>query len=61
LGKAGSGRIIFDGNGGIIKSASYDNSRDAGMKIDLDDAWMEVRGPQKSTGQAMVEIDANPS
>jgi hypothetical protein len=59
LGKAGRGRIIFDGDDGVIKSATTED--DSGMTIDLDDAWMEVRGPQKSTGQAMVEIDANPS
>ena len=58
LGKAGRGRIIFDGNDGVIKSATTED--DSGMTIDLDDAWIEVRGPQKSTGQAMVEIDANP-
>ena len=48
LGKAGRGRIEFDGNEGRIQSASYkdatDDSSKTGMMIDLDDAWIDMRG-----------------
>ena len=48
LGKAGRGRIEFDGNHGEISSSAYkraanDASR-TGMMIDLDDAWIDMRG-----------------
>ena len=58
IGKAGRGRIKFDGNKGAITSASYEQTRldrseqdgaiiydiPAGMKIDLDDGYIDIRG-----------------
>lgn len=44
LGKAGSGRIYFDGYKGTIKSGSYDVNGASGMLIDLDDALIHMRG-----------------
>lgn len=41
LGKAGSGRIIFDGNESVIKSAGYDNG--TGISIDLDAPSMIIK------------------
>lgn len=67
LGKSGRGRICFDGNSGVIKSASFDENRTpiydetdsekiigyqnestAGMKIDLDDGQIDMRGTVKN-------------
>lgn len=67
LGKSGRGRICFDGNNGIIKSAAFDENRTpiydetdstkiigyinestAGMKIDLDDGQIDMRGTIKN-------------
>ena len=48
LGKSGRGRIIFDGNDGTIESAAYQYlSGSAGMKIDLDDGFIHMRGAEK--------------
>ena len=62
LGKAGRGRIHFDGNNGSIESASYEEVRrsedytaTAGMKIDLDDGFIDMHGTTK------VEEKYNPS
>ena len=44
LGKAGSGRIYFNGDKGTIKSGSYDINGESGMLIDLDDALIHMRG-----------------
>lgn len=50
LGKSGRGRIIFDGNDGTIESAAYQYlSGSAGMKIDLDDGFIHMRGAEKNT------------
>lgn len=43
IGKAGKGRIEFDGNSGSIQSMSYAQGG-AGMLIDLDDGFIEMRG-----------------
>lgn len=43
LGKSGHGRIWFDGDKGIIQSAKYKENT-SGMKIDLDDAWLDTPG-----------------
>lgn len=48
LGKSGRGRIIFDGNNGVITSASYEQNNDCGIKIDLDDGFIDIRGAIKS-------------
>ncbi len=61
LGKAGRGRIIFNGNDGVIKSASYDNSADAGMLIDIDNARLIAKGSEKGSGQAQIEINGDAS
>lgn len=42
LGKAGHGRIVFNGNEGTIKSAGYDTGE--GMLIDLDDNFIDAKG-----------------
>ncbi len=45
FGKAGRGRIIIDGDKGTIGSASYHASKKtAGMLIDLDDGYIDMRG-----------------
>ena len=46
IGKAGRGRIYFDGNEGKIQSASYNNNAtsESGMVIDLDDGYIEMKG-----------------
>lgn len=46
LGKAGHGRIYFDGDKGTIQSGSYvvDDDTALGMLIDLDDARIHMRG-----------------
>lgn len=43
LGKSGKGQIQFDGNSSSIQSMSYANKQ-TGMKIDLDDGFIEMRG-----------------
>ena len=50
IGKVGHGRIEFDGNKGIIKSASYmeeANSQTGGTLIDLDDGTITLKGVSK--------------
>ena len=55
LGKSGSGRIEFDGNSGTIESASYQKlPKTSGMKIDLDDGFIHMRGTKK-TGKLQYE------
>lgn len=45
IGKSGRGRIKFDGNTGTITSASYEQAKDSsGMKIDLDDGVIDMKG-----------------
>ena len=48
IGKAGHGRIKFDGTKGTITSASYEQNNGCGIKIDLDDGLIDVRGAKKS-------------
>lgn len=50
LGKKGRGQILFDGNNGTIQSASYKESNgiSAGMKIDLDDGIIDIRGVRRA-------------
>lgn len=56
FGKAGRGRIVFDGTSGTISSASYETVRRnpdagiAGMMIDLDDGFVHMLG---------TKVDAN--
>lgn len=53
LGKSGRGRIFFDGNSGTIESASYQSlNGSAGMKIDLDDGFIHMRGAEKNNDNA---------
>jgi hypothetical protein len=62
FGKAGRGRIYFDGDNGTISSASYESQRrlnasgtydhlnNAGMMIDLDDGFIHMLGAKKTDG-----------
>ena len=43
FGKSGKGQIQLDGNSGTIQSMSYKSGR-SGMKIDLDDGLIDMRG-----------------
>lgn len=50
IGKSGRGRIKFDGNKGTITSASYEQAQDSsGMKIDLDDGIIDMKGAKIDT------------
>lgn len=50
IGKSGRGRIKFDGNTGTITSASYEQAKDSsGMKIDLDDGVIDMKGVKIDT------------
>lgn len=57
IGKSGKGQIQFDGNSGLIQSMSYKNGQ-SGMKIDLDDGAIEMRGNQitRVVNKKVVEI-----
>ena len=48
IGKAGKGRINFDGANGTITSGNYkkptNDEQGSGMKIDLDDSYMDIFG-----------------
>lgn len=61
IGKSGHGRIRFDGNHGSIYSDQFDsNESPAGMKIDLDDAWIELRGQKNEDGkQAKIKLNSS--
>lgn len=61
IGKSGHGRIRFDGNHGSIYSDQFDsNESPAGMKIDLDDAWIELRGQKNEDGkQAKIRLNSS--
>lgn len=71
IGKSGRGRIKFDGNSGTIASASYYATRadqqsagDAGMLIDLDDGFIDIKGVAVAadpdyTGSVTYEKDTN--
>lgn len=61
IGKSGRGRILFDGNEGVIQSSSYvsvdenDSSKKAfGMKIDFDDGLIDMRGGVEYTDEDWV-------
>lgn len=55
IGKSGKGQINFDGNSGSIQSLSYSETG-TGMKIDLDDGVIDIRGSkvvdEEKTGAA---------
>lgn len=54
LGKQGHGRILFDGNSGEIKSSLFDDIENpSGLRIDIDNAYMDFLG---SVGKAKVHI-----
>ena len=66
FGKAGNGRIQIDGNSGRISSASYEYTKtgaaNAGMLIDLDDGFIEIRsgkGRLNGTGNNQYAIDGS--
>ena len=48
IGKSGQGRIEFDGNNGVIKSAAWRDDSETGMFIDLDAGILKI---QKKNGQ----------
>ena len=50
IGKAGKGRIVFDGNSGTIASMSRSQNEKAGMLIDLDDGFIDIMGVDKTGG-----------
>ena len=51
LGKDGRGRIYFDGNNAVIKSASWRFNKLEGMMIDLDDGILDTRS---QSGQVYI-------
>jgi hypothetical protein len=64
IGKSGRGRIEFDGNKGIIKSASYcydaEKQITAGTLIDLDDGKIILKGAKQWLKEdGTVEFDLN--
>lgn len=64
IGKEGRGRINFDGRKGTIESASFEsNNGDCGMKIDLDDGKIEIKGSTKKTigGKEVYNSDGTQS
>ena len=54
IGKSGMGRIILDGNKGVIQSASWTNNSYPKMQIDLDDTRIEMYGSKSD----YIKIDA---
>ncbi len=50
IGKAGKGRIVFDGNSGTIASMSRSQNEKAGMLIDLDDGFIDILGVNDKDG-----------
>lgn len=68
LGKNGHGRILFDGNSGEIKSALFeDDDTPSGLRIDIDNAYMDFVGlpyyneNSREWTQASVHIGVNDS
>lgn len=58
IGKSGRGRIKFDGTTGTITSASYEQAKDSsGMKIDLDDGVIDMKGAKidATTGKYVAD------
>lgn len=59
IGKAGKGRIEFDGNSGRIQSMSYSQTKNekvkSGMLIDLDDGIIEIHGATKGGNNGNFE------
>lgn len=43
IGKSGHGRILFDGNKGILKSSKWDKNPSEGMLLDLDDGILDMK------------------
>ncbi len=61
IGKAGRGRIHFNGNEGKIQSASYENNseNESGMMIDLDDGTIEMKGTAEYVEEDWETLKAN--
>ena len=55
IGKSGMGRIILDGNKGVIQSASWANNSYPKMQIDLDDTKIEMYGSKSD----YIKINTN--
>jgi hypothetical protein len=50
IGKNGKGRLLFNGSSGVIESSSFSNDAgNCGMRIDLDDGFIELKGTTKET------------
>ena len=47
IGKSGSGRILFDGNKGILKSSNWDKDPSEGMFLDLDNGILDMKANNK--------------
>lgn len=57
FGKSGRGQILINGDKGEIQSASYkDNSVNEGMKIDLDDGIIDIKGKHVNGSQSLIHI-----
>ena len=56
IGKSGRGRIMFDGNSGVLKSASWTDTEKTGMYLDLDDGILKL---QKDPGYEIIELTAD--
>lgn len=56
IGKSGKGQIRFDGNSGVIQSLSYKMGQ-AGMKIDLDDGIVDMRGNEAVSVKIQKSVD----
>lgn len=60
FGKSGSGRIEFNGNKGVIQSASYNETNgNQGMCIDLDDGYIHMIST--GTDAFSIKINSKPS
>ena len=58
IGKSGRARIEFDGKAGTIQSSSYssDTLKPTGMKIDLDDGSIDLRGSTEFNEQEWINL-----
>ena len=60
LGKSGSGRICFNGNTGQIQSSTFaNNTGNCGMRIDLDDGKLEIKGSSITTIDGKKTYDSD--
>lgn len=55
IGKAGRGRIEFNGNTGILKSSSWTDAKKSGMHLDIDDGILKL---QRDPGYDQIVLTA---